>query len=119
MRPSPTRTRILQLAMTRPRTVCEIARRLAINKSAIHRHLQLLVAQDALLRAPHGRWVYYRLGPGAAHLLEHGPAAPEPAAVAPPRRASDVNAPTRHRPPQPPVNEMAALILVVDSPPLP
>lgn len=70
IRLSVTRIRILQLVMSRPRTLGEMARCLDINKSAVHRHLQLLVAQNALTRADHGKWVYYRLGPGAALLLD-------------------------------------------------
>lgn len=59
---SETRHRILSLVAERPRTVCELERAVGVRKSAVHRHLQRLVADGFLERADSSRkWVYYRL----------------------------------------------------------
>lgn len=79
-RVSGTRLRILALVALRPRTGCEIARELGINKSAAHKHLQRLVRGNVLTRAPTRKWVYYRLV-----LRADGPLAAPPALSAPAR----------------------------------
>jgi DNA-binding transcriptional ArsR family regulator len=80
---SHTRVRILELVGLRPRTVCEIARTLDINKSAVHKHLQRLVLERALVRSEAGKWVYYKHGPAAGELLLQVTSATEEAVMEP------------------------------------
>ncbi len=96
-RASPTRLRVLALALERPRTLSEIARRVGINKSAVHRHLSRLVGVGALARSAAGKWVYYRPGPAAperAAVL----AAPCLGAFGAPVREDARELPARHHP---------------------
>lgn len=71
VRVSVSRWRIMSALATRPHTVCELARKLEMNKSATHKHLQRLVRDGLLARLAASRWVYYRLSPvGHAVLRE-------------------------------------------------
>ena len=72
---SRTRLRILLYLADRPRTLGEIARHLDINKSAVHKHLQRLVQEEYLARAPSRKWVYYSLRENARAFLRAGLAA--------------------------------------------
>ncbi|HWG89230.1 MAG TPA: winged helix-turn-helix domain-containing protein [Candidatus Thermoplasmatota archaeon] len=68
---SPTRMQILRLVSSRPRGVCELARGIGINKSAVHKHLQRLVSLGLLTRTETRNWVYYRIHPSvASHLVK-------------------------------------------------
>lgn len=61
-RPTPSKRAVLVQLRQRPMTVSELARVLAIDKAAVHRHLADLTKEGMVERVPSPRkWVYYSL----------------------------------------------------------
>lgn len=74
------RARILELVEERPRPLAELARDLDLGKSGVHKHVQRLVREGAIMRIAGAGGVAYAPGPAAPALLRALRALREPRA---------------------------------------